>query len=90
MRVRTIVLGLAVLAIITIAILQVSAAGIENPPAAREPAWDNPATRVLAQRACFGCHSNETRWPWYSRLPIASQLIRQHVLEGRRLGNFGA
>ena len=33
--------------------------------------------------ACFDCHSNETRWPWYSRLPVAGHLIARDVREGR-------
>src|SRR5262245_62830787 len=35
------------------------------------------------QRACFDCHSDETRWPWYAALPIASHLIERDVTEGR-------
>ena len=40
------------------------------------------------QRACFDCHSNETRWPWYSTLPIASWLVETDVKEGRGQINF--
>jgi hypothetical protein len=39
-----------------------------NPPVTQEPRWDQPRTRALAVRACFDCHSNETVWPWYSRV----------------------
>jgi len=35
------------------------------------------------RRACFDCHSDETRWPWYAALPIASHLITRDVTEGR-------
>jgi hypothetical protein len=35
------------------------------------------------RRACFDCHSDETRWPWYAALPIASHLIERDVTEGR-------
>jgi cytochrome c551/c552 len=43
-----------------------------NPPGRVEPRWDAPATRTLAVRACFDCHSNETVWPWYSHVaPIS-------------------
>ena len=38
--------------------------------------------------ACFDCHSNETRWPWYSALPVASWLIEHDVSEGRAQLNF--
>jgi hypothetical protein len=40
------------------------------------------------RRACFDCHSNETRWPWYSTLPIASWLVEGDVKEGRGQINF--
>ena len=40
------------------------------------------------RRACFDCHSNETRWPWYSALPVASWLIEHDVREGRGQLNF--
>ena len=35
------------------------------------------------RRACFDCHSDETHWPWYAVLPIASHLIERDVTEGR-------
>ena len=59
-----------------------------NPPVVAEPAWDSPDTRAIAQRACFDCHSNETRWPAYARVAPASWLISYDVSEGRRIVNF--
>lgn len=59
-----------------------------NPPIVKEPAWNSPATRMLAKRACFNCHSYETTWPWYSRLAPASWLIYHDVQQGRRKVNF--
>jgi heme-binding protein len=41
-----------------------------------------PVVSVL-RRACFDCHSNETRWPWYAQLPIASHFIERDVNDGR-------
>jgi hypothetical protein len=35
------------------------------------------------RRACFDCHSDETRWPWYSTPPAASWLIERDVNDGR-------
>jgi hypothetical protein len=40
------------------------------------------------RRACFDCHSNETRWPWYSKLPVASWLLEQDVKAARGQLNF--
>lgn len=59
-----------------------------NPAVRQEPAWDSPQTRALAQRACFDCHSNETRWPWYSQVAPMSWLVRRDVASGRRHLNF--
>jgi hypothetical protein len=59
-----------------------------NPPVTQEPAWDRPQTRLLAVRACFDCHSNETVWPWYSNVAPMSWLIQRDVDEGRRKLNY--
>lgn len=59
-----------------------------NPPVLKEPAWNLPETRMLAQRACFDCHSNETRWPAYSTIAPGSWLIQRDVDEGREDLNF--
>ena len=59
-----------------------------NPPVVKEPAWDSPTTRTLAQRACFDCHSNETIWPWYTNVAPASWLTQHDVEDGRRRLNF--
>ncbi len=60
----------------------------DNPPVIAEPAWDSPATRELAVRACYDCHSNETVWPWYTNIAPISWLTTRDVDEGRRKLNF--
>ena len=60
----------------------------ENPPVVMEPTWDSAATRGLAVRACFDCHSNETSWPWYSNVAPVSWLAVRDVEEGRAVLNF--
>ena len=59
-----------------------------NPPVVKEPTWDSPQTRDLAKRACFDCHSNETTWPWYSRVAPVSWLVVLDTVRGRRNLNF--
>jgi len=59
-----------------------------NPPDAKEPAWDSPATRELVRRACYDCHSNQTVWLWYSRVAPVSWLVQRDVNGGRRHLNF--
>jgi hypothetical protein len=61
-----------------------------NPPVTGSPAWDSPRTEALARRACFDCHSHETRWPWYASVAPVSWRIQHHVDEGRAELNFAA
>ena len=85
---RVILLGLGAV-IVVIALITVGAILLEtNPPVQQEPNWDSPQTRALAQRACFDCHSNETVWPLYSKLPFSSWLVVFDTLRGRRNLNF--
>jgi cytochrome c551/c552 len=59
-----------------------------NPPVMQEPKWDSPQTRMLFERACFNCHSNETTWPWYSSVAPVSWLTQRDVNDGRKHLNF--
>jgi mono/diheme cytochrome c family protein len=54
-----------------------------NPAPVSEPAWDSPRTRELAERACFDCHSRETKWPVYASVAPFSWAVQNHVEEGR-------
>lgn len=54
-----------------------------NPSVVAEPRWDSPRTRELFFRACADCHSNETKWPLYSRVAPVSWLVWKDVQEGR-------
>ena len=44
--------------------------------------------RPIISRACLDCHTNQTKWPWYSRLPLVSLLIERDVKKGREHLNF--
>jgi hypothetical protein len=60
------------------------------PPAGTPATWDTARTEELARRACFDCHSNETRWPWYAAIAPASWRVQHDVSEGRARLNFSA
>lgn len=47
-----------------------------------------PHIDKILQRACNDCHSNDTRWPWYSNLAPASWFLVDHVNEGRHELSF--
>jgi Haem-binding domain len=59
-----------------------------NPPVTLEPRWDSSRTRALAADACFDCHSNLTKWRWYSNVAPMSWLVQRDVDGGRSALNF--
>ena len=59
-----------------------------NPPVVREPLWASPETGALVKRACYDCHSNETRWPSYAKVAPMSWLVQHDVDEGREHLDF--
>jgi hypothetical protein len=42
----------------------------------------------LLRAACYDCHSDQTRWPWYSRVAPISVWLASHVEQGRERLNF--
>ena len=44
--------------------------------------------RNILERSCIDCHSNETRWPWYSAIAPAMWVVAHDVEEARKELNF--
>jgi len=42
----------------------------------------------LFKTACYDCHSDETKYPWYTSLAPVSWFIKGHIDEGREHLNF--
>ncbi|MGI8918962.1 MAG: heme-binding domain-containing protein [Pyrinomonadaceae bacterium] len=47
-----------------------------------------PPVAAILDRSCHDCHSNSTRWPWYSNVVPASWFLVDHVNAGREHLNF--
>jgi hypothetical protein len=47
-----------------------------------------PGVRSTIDRSCRDCHSDATRYPWYSRIAPVSWLIDRDVERGRERLNF--
>ena len=43
---------------------------------------------AIMRKACFDCHTNETRWPWYARIAPGSWLMARDVKKGRSRMNI--
>jgi len=59
----------------------------ENPPVETELVAEEPV-RGLLRRACYDCHSHETKWPWYAYVAPVSWLVAHDVEEAREHLNF--
>lgn len=90
MGLKRIVLGLIAAVVVIGVLIQLVPVDRTNPAMGQEPNWAAaPAgTRDLVKAACFDCHSNETKWPWYSKIAPVSWLIAHDVDEGRAELNF--
>jgi len=58
-----------------------------NPPVVQNVAAPVLISEIL-KTSCYDCHSNETIWPWYSRIAPGSFLITRDVKMGRQHLNF--
>lgn len=47
-----------------------------------------PEVAAILDRSCNDCHSNQTRWPWYSNIAPVSWFVTNHVNVGRREMNL--
>ena len=50
----------------------------------------NPPKNIakLFKDACYDCHSNNTKYPWYSHIQPIALLIENHVFKGKKELNF--
>ncbi len=42
----------------------------------------------IFKTACYDCHSNEVKYPWYSNIAPFSWVISTHIEEGKKALNF--
>jgi len=86
MRRRRTIIGAGVLVLLMI---QLVPRPTKNPPVTQDVAAPPRAESIL-RRACYDCHSNETRWPWYAQVAPVSWLVVRDVERGRNHLNFSA
>ncbi|MDF1612981.1 heme-binding domain-containing protein [Stygiobacter electus] len=84
MRLSTIIFIIILLVIIGIQFIEVKKT---NPPVTAD--LNAPMeVKTIFQKSCYDCHSNETKWPWYSKVAPVSWLVSKDVEEGREHLNF--
>ena len=63
---------------------------VPNPPKAKPSDEIQAPEKIkkLLVTSCYDCHSNHTKWPWYSYVAPVSFEVRTHVKNGRNWLNF--
>src|SRR3954467_1302751 len=56
---------------------------IDNRQTLQAHAQVSPEVNAILDRSCNDCHSNATRWPWYSNVAPVSWFVIDHVNDGR-------
>jgi hypothetical protein len=82
--------GIVVL-IVVFAAIQLAQPSRTNPPVKTDflkATGAPPDVATMFRAACYDCHSDETRWPWYSYVAPMSWQIAQDVNHGRRHVNL--
>lgn len=44
--------------------------------------------RPILQKACYDCHSNNTKYPWYNKIQPVAWWLQYHVNDGKKHLNF--
>jgi Haem-binding domain len=78
------VAALAAIALIVVQFFRVD----QSNPAVTSDLNTPPEVKAILKRACYDCHSNETRWPWYTHVAPVSWLMAYDVHEGRHSLNY--
>jgi hypothetical protein len=85
MKIKYIYGVLSVFAIMLI--IQLVFFNYDNSPVVSEPSWNSAKTKQTFDNLCADCHSNYTRYPWYSYVPPISFLVQYDIMEGREKFN---
>ena len=86
----SVISSIAIAVVVVFAVIQAIPYGRDHsqPAITGEPKWSSPETRDLMVRACFGCHSNEVKYPSYANVAPISWAVQSHIDEAREKVNY--
>lgn len=61
---------------------------LQNPGDIMLTGMVNDDVAGLLKNSCYDCHSNESKYPWYSHIAPSSWLVTKDIREGREELNF--
>ena len=77
----------ALVLLVCFVLIQFIRPSLDNPPVTADLQAPVEVKSILV-RACYDCHSNETKLAWFDKPAPAYWLVAIHVKEGRELLNF--
>jgi hypothetical protein len=86
-RLRRLLMIMLIVMALALIVIQLVPVDRSNPPVSMNVSAPERVQRVL-RNSCYDCHSNETTWPWYSKVAPVSWYIANDVHEGRKHINF--
>jgi hypothetical protein len=82
------VVGFGVLQVFPAKVIGIPTQDIGTNPPTKYTLDAPPEVQAILQRACYDCHTNETKWPLYARIAPGSWLMARDVHNGRNHLNF--
>ena len=46
--------------------------------------------KPIFESKCFNCHSSQTTYPWYHKVPVVGRIMDSHIKEGRSHIDFNS
>jgi hypothetical protein len=80
---------IAMIVVLGFIIIQFFRPDFNNPPVIQGEALEATGqipenVKAILSRSCADCHSNETKYPWYSSIQPGAWFLKDHIDEGRR------
>ena len=84
---------IAILVVLSFIVIQFIRPDFTNPPVNQAETLDSATevpenVKAILKRSCADCHSNETKYPWYSKIQPSAWFLKDHIDEGRREMNL--
>lgn len=84
---------IAVVLFVAFAVLQFFRPDFTNPPVTQAETLQATTqipenVQAIMKRSCNDCHTNETVYPWYSKIQPSASFLKGHIDDGRRHLNF--
>ena len=61
---------------------------VDQPNAISKKYQVSAEVKIILDKACMDCHSNNTRYPWYNNIQPVAWWLNDHVIDGKKELNF--